>query len=95
MRTPEASDNAEAKSLSAFLQTDAAGPRTPEEGGGGGGEGIRLILPVITYSTFLLMCVCAHSGSAVCVSVLADRLELPDKLSTWVAMALMLVSATT
>lgn len=31
VRTPEASDNTEAQALGAFLQTNAAGPLTPEE----------------------------------------------------------------
>lgn len=80
MWAPESPDDAEAQTLRAFLQTDAAGPRTPEEEGEGSDPGktyLSLYTPVR-----VCVCVCTHSGSAVGVSVFADRLELLDKLST-------------
>lgn len=46
-------------------------------------------------SLLLSVFVCTHSGSAVCVSVLSEGMELLVRLSTCEAMALMLVSATT
>lgn len=77
MRTTKPAHDAKAESLRAFLKGDAAGPRTA--GGWGDRSGHRTVCVCVQVA-----CVCenTHSGSAVGVSVLADTLELLDRLST-------------
>lgn len=74
----KSSHDAEAQSFRTFLQSDAVGPRAPDKRNKVNKQRERERV----REGKVCVCVWTHSGSPVCESVLADRLELLDKFST-------------